>query len=465
MTAPTRPRIGMISLGCAKNLVDTEVMLGHLGQAGCEFVADPADADVIVVNTCGFIGPAREESIQTILEASEFKKSGRAQRLIVAGCMVQRYAGEMRESLPEVDAFIGLDELAKITAAALGEVRNASAGAGASAASALAPPSALLETAIPPSTYLYDHQAPRRVSTPWWTAYVKIAEGCDHTCSFCPIPLFRGAFRSRPIADIVAEARGLAASGVIELNLVAQDSSHYGRDRGNGEALPELLSALNDVEDAAWVRVHYLYPNTVTDALIDAMARLPKVVPYVDMPLQHAHPEMLKRMRRGGSGAGHLRLLDRFRAAMPQAALRTTLIVGFPGESEEEFAALLEFVRVARFDHLGVFTYSHEEGTSAFALADDVPEETKHERRERLMALQQSIVVEKLEDRVGEVVDVLVEGEHPETELLLVGRMATQAPDVDGQVLINEGVADVGRLVRVEITEVAGYDLVGRVLA
>lgn len=445
------PRVGMISLGCAKNLVDTEVMLGHLGNAGAAFVADPGEADVIVVNTCGFIGPAREESIRAILDAAELKKSGSAKRLIVAGCMVQRYADEMRESLPEVDAFIGLDELAKVTEVALSEVESHPLE------------HSTFNIQHSPSTYLYDHHAPRRRSTAPWTAYVKIAEGCDHTCSFCPIPNFRGTFRSRPVADIVAEARSLVAAGAIELNLVAQDSSHYGRDRAGNEGLADLLAGLDAVDGLEWIRVHYLYPNTVNDRLIEAMASLPKVVPYVDMPLQHAHPEMLKRMRRGGSGEAHLRLLERFRAAMPTAALRTTMIVGFPGETEEEFAALLAFVQAARFDHLGAFTYSHEEGTTAYGLADDVPEEVKDERRERLMALQQSIVVEKLEDRVGDVVDVLVEGTHPDTDLLLVGRMATQAPDVDGQVLINEGVADVGRIASVELTEVAGYDLVGSV--
>ncbi len=445
-----KTRIGMISLGCAKNLVDTEVMLGHLDRAGCDLVDDPEQADVIIVNTCAFIGPAREESIRTILDAAEYKKSGSARRLVVAGCMVQRYADEMRESLPEVDAFIGLDELAKITVAALDPNPPE--------ASTLVRPSNL---DVIGSTYLYDAEAPRRLSTPWWTAFVKIAEGCDHTCSFCPIPMFRGQFRSRPADDIVDEARRLVAGGAVELNLVAQDSSHYGRDRGDQRGLAGLLQRLDEVDGLHWLRVHYLYPNTVSEGLIEAMARLPKVVPYVDMPLQHAHPEMLKRMRRGGSGEGHLRLLERFRRAMPEAALRTTLIVGFPGETEEEFEALLEFVAAARFDHLGVFTYSHEEGTGAFALADDVPEETKQERRERVMQLQQELLLDKLEAQVGREVEVLVEGVHPETELLLVGRMATQAQEVDGQVLINEGWATPGSLVRVELTEVAGYDLVG----
>ena len=256
----------------------------------------------------------------------------------------------------------------------------------------------------------------------------------------------------------------MAAGGVAELNLIAQDSSHYGRDHGDFDGLANLLVELDRIEELHWIRVHYLYPNTVTDRMIAAMAGLPKVVPYVDMPLQHAHPEVLKRMRRGGSADSHLRLLERFRAAMPQAALRTTLIVGFPGETAEEFATLESFVREAGFDHLGVFTYSHEDGTSAAELADDVPEEVKAERRDRLMELQQEIALDHLEAKVGETVEVLVEGTHPDTDLLLVGRMATQAIEVDGQVLINEGSARPGLFLSVELTEVAGYDLVGRIV-
>ncbi len=452
------PRIGIISLGCAKNLVDTEVMLGHLDKAGCAFVEDAADADVIIVNTCSFIGPAREESVQTILEAAELKKAGSAKRLIVAGCMVQRYARELKESLPEVDAFIGLDELHRVVEVVASEP--------------LKPPSdSLLGKEGGPgnleeirSTYLYDHRSPRRRATAPWTAYVKIAEGCDHTCSFCPIPLFRGKFRSRDPRSVVAEARELAAAGVVEINLIAQDSSHFGRDRGDYDGLAHLLTALNEVDGLRWIRLHYLYPNTVTDRLIAAMAELPKVVPYVDMPLQHAHPDMLQRMRRGSSGERHLELLDRFRRAMPEAALRSTFIVGFPGETDDEFEALKQFLRAAEFDHLGVFTYSHEEGTSAGELSDDVAEELKEARRDEVMGLQQSIVKRRLRRKIGAVEEVLIEGLHPETDLLLVGRMATQAQDVDGQVLINDGVADVGSFVRVEITDVAGYDLVGGIV-
>lgn len=443
-----RPRVGMISLGCAKNLVDSEVMLGHLERAGCRFVASAEHADVLVINTCGFIGAAREESIRAILEAAELKKGGRLSKLIVAGCMVQRYAAELRAELPEVDAFVGLDQLGDIAARAGLEPAGAASAAPVEGR----------------SRYLYDHAAPRKLATPPWTAFVKIAEGCDHTCSFCAIPSFRGAFRSRPIDDVVAEGRQLAAQGVAEINLVAQDSSHYGRDRGERDALPRLLRSLSEVDGLRWIRVHYLYPNTVTPGLIGAMAELPKVVKYVDLPLQHADPAVLRRMRRGGAADEHLALLERFRAAMPDVALRTTFIVGFPGETESEFEALLRFVSDARFDHVGVFAYSHEEGTAAFDLSDDIPDDVKNSRRDRLMALQQHIVLQRNATMVGREVEVVVEGPHPETDLLLTARMSTQAPEVDGQVFIQEGVARPGTFVRVELTEVAGYDLVGRIV-
>ncbi len=464
-----RTRVGVISLGCAKNLVDTEVMLGHLDRAGCRYVQDPAEAEILVVNTCGFIGPAREESIRTILEAGELKTTGNLRRLVVAGCMVQRYHEELAASLPEVDAFVGLDELDRIVERSGLEPAT---GVPAAPAGATHDPLRVISADRAPasveaygqSRYLYDHDAPRRLATPSWTAFLKIAEGCDHTCAFCAIPSFRGGFRSRTVESVTEEARRLARAGVVEVNLVAQDSSHFGRDRDEREGLATLLASLDAVEGLCWIRVHYLYPNTVTDGLIDAMARLPRVVKYVDMPLQHAHPETLRRMRRGGSGERHLALLERFRRAMPGAALRSTFIVGFPGETDEEFEALLAFVREARFDHLGVFTYSHEDRTSAWELEDDVPEETKEARRDAVMELQRSIVEDRLARRIGETVDVLVEGPHPETDLLLVGRMPTQAPDVDGQVLINDGVARPGTIVRVELTETAGYDLVGRIV-
>jgi ribosomal protein S12 methylthiotransferase len=450
--------VGFISLGCAKNLVDSEVMLGHLERAGCALVTDPDEADVLVVNTCAFVESAREESIQAILEAAQRKKNGGVRKVVVAGCMVQRYREELAANLPEVDGFVGLDQLHQIVERV-----------GAAPVPALLPilgqgtgaPIAIPEKA---SRYLYDHTTPRRRSTSPWTAYLKIAEGCDHTCSFCAIPSFRGAFRSRALESIVAEAEALVATGVRELNLIAQDSSHYGRDLGMSGGPARLLAALDAVAGIRWVRLHYLYPNTITGDLIDAMAKLPAIVPYVDLPLQHAHPATLLRMRRGGSARSHLELLARFRAAMPEVALRTTLITGFPGETDEEFDALLAFVEEARFDHLGVFTYSHEEGTSATALADDVPESVKDERRARLLEVQQGISFARNAGRVGTRVEVLVEGAHPETEHLLVGRMATQAPDVDGAVILNDGQAAPGSFVSVEITESAGYDVVGRIL-
>jgi ribosomal protein S12 methylthiotransferase len=468
MAEPKNTRVGVISLGCSKNLVDTEVMLGHLDRAGCSFVQDPDEADVLIVNTCGFIDAAREESIQAILEAAELKKDGRLRRLVVAGCMVQRYRDEMGANLPEVDAFVGLDELGRIASRVGVAPPDAPAARRDPGLPVIQTRGPLVgESAVPqvgPSRYLYDHTAPRITATPPWTAFVKIAEGCDHTCSFCAIPSFRGTFRSRSVESLVAEAESLAASGVREINLIAQDSSHFGRDRGERGGLAGLLEALDAVESLRWIRVHYLYPNTVTTALIETMARLPRVVDYVDIPLQHSHPETLKRMRRGGSGDNHLDLLRRFRRAMPGAALRSTFIVGFPGETEEEFRALTEFVAEARFDHVGVFAYSHEEGTPAFGLSDDVPAEVKVERRDRLMEVQRSIVADLHAARVGTREEVLVEGAHADTEHLLVGRTAGQAPDVDGQVLINDGVADPGSFRLVEITEVAGYDLVGRIL-
>jgi ribosomal protein S12 methylthiotransferase len=443
---PGVTRVGIISLGCAKNLVDTEVMLGHLERSGCQLVRDPQEADVILVNTCGFIGPAREESIRTILEVAELKSSGRLERLVVAGCMVQRYRSELQLDLPEVDAFIGLDELDRVVA-----------GVGQTAApAAVAPPGA--------ATYLYDDRTPRRLATPPWSAYVKIAEGCDHTCAFCAIPAFRGSFRSRDTQSVVREVAGLARNGVQEINLIAQDSSHYGRDLGRLDALCELLEELDALAGPRWIRLHYLYPNTVTPRLVETMARLPRVLDYVDLPLQHAHPGVLSRMRRGGSADSHLKLLRRFRSAMPEPALRTTFIVGFPGETDEEFESLLDFVRAARFDHVGVFTYSHEDGTPAHDLLDDVPAEVKEDRRRRVMEAQQEIVFEANRSRLGREVEVLVEGAHPETEHLLVGRMRGQAPDVDSQILINEGSARPGEFARVELREIAGYDLVGRIV-
>jgi ribosomal protein S12 methylthiotransferase len=408
---------------------------------------------VLIVNTCGFIGPAREESIEAILEAAEYKKTGRLRRLVVAGCLVQRYSGELRESLPEVDAFVGLDELPAIVEriGLEGRARKSETESRETGPSGAA-------------TYLYDHTTPRRLATEPWTAYVKIAEGCDHTCSFCAIPSFRGRFRSRAVDSVAAEVEALSRAGVREIQLIAQDSSDYGRDLGLRDGLPILLERLDRIEELRWIRVHYLYPNTITPRLIEAMARLERVVKYIDLPLQHAHAHTLRRMRRGGSADGHLDLLGRLRAAMPDAAVRTTFIVGFCGETEAEFEALMDFAREARFDHLGAFTYSHEEATPAEALEDNVPADVKEARRDRLMEMQQEIVREKNATRVGETFEVLVEGAHPETDHLLVGRMSTQAPDVDSRTLLCDGFAQPGTFALAEITDTAGYDLVGRLV-
>jgi ribosomal protein S12 methylthiotransferase len=447
---PAPTRVGFISLGCAKNLVDTEVMSGRLAEAGFRFVRDHGDAELIVVNTCAFIGAAREESIGTILEMAELKRHGNLKRLVVAGCMVQRYREELQRDLPEVDAFVNLDELDLI-------VERSKIGG---------PTPALLRPTptADGSTYLYDHETPRLLATPPWSAYIKIAEGCDHQCSFCAIPAIRGSFRSREPASVVREARTLVAGGARELILIAQDSSRYGRDLGIREGLSDLLERLQEIENLCWIRLLYLYPNSVSENLISTMAGLSKVVEYVDLPLQHAAPALLSRMRRGGSADSHLRLIESFRRAMPDAAIRSTFIVGFPGESEEDFEELLEFMRRARFDHLGVFTYSHEEGTAAQGLIDDVPAGTKQDRYDRAMAYQQEIVFARNRELVGSRVELLLEGAHPETEHLLVGRMSTQAPEVDGQVLVNDGQARPGRFVRAELTDVAGYDLVGRII-
>jgi ribosomal protein S12 methylthiotransferase len=448
--SPAATRVGVISLGCAKNLVDTEVMSGRLAGSGLRFVRDPRDAELIVINTCAFIEEARRESIRTILETAELKKNGKLKRLIVAGCMVQRYREQLAGDLPEVDAFIGLDELDMIVEHALPE-RTAPAYTGPAAGSGRA-------------TYLYDHETPRLLATPPWSAYIKIAEGCDHACSFCAIPAIRGRFRSRKPDSIMHEAQALTAAGVREIILIAQDSSRYGRDLGLREGLPELLQGLQTITDLRWIRLLYLYPDSVSEKLIDTMAALSKIVKYVDLPLQHSSSRVLRRMRRGGSFESHLELIERFRGTMPGVAIRSTLIVGFPGETETDFEQLLQFIREARFDHLGLFMYSSEEGTAAYRFPDDIPYGLKRKRYGQAMQCQQEIAFAKNRDRVGEVVEALVEGAHAETDHLLTGRMSTQAPDVDGQILLNDGRARPGSFTSVELTDTAGYDLVGRII-
>ena len=437
--------VHFVSLGCPKNRTDSEVMIAKLGHAGYRIADDARDADVIIVNSCTFIDAATTESIDTVLEMAELKKAGKARRLVVSGCMAQRHHDALRAELPEVDAFVGTGDYHRIV-----EV--------------VAPERAASDVVGRP---VYVQGAEPRVNTLTpWSAYLKILEGCPQRCTFCIIPKLRGDLMSRPLDVIVDEARALAQAGVKELNLVGQDSNSWGRDLGRSERLPDLLAALNEVDGIEWIRLLYSYPAKFKGDLIDAFAELDKVLPYVDMPLQHISDPILKAMRRGVSGERTRRLLDTLRSRIPDLAIRTGFIVGFPGETEENFEELVQFVTEQRFDNVGVFTFSPQDETPASHLPDQVPEEVRQARRERLMLLQQDIHMDKNLDWIGRRIDVLVEGTHPETELLWVGRSRQQAPEIDGQVIINDaGEAAFGDIVEVEITEVAGYDLVGHVVA
>jgi ribosomal protein S12 methylthiotransferase len=470
-------KIGLVSLGCPKNLVDSEVMLGLAQQAGHEITPQAADADVLVVNTCAFIDKAKQESIDTILELAEHKRSGRCTRLVVTGCLAERYRDELRAEIPEIDVVLGTGELPAIVAAVGGAAVAAPAvplklyrGPGElvgepekSHVSARHREAAAVRD-LP--TYLYDAETPRILTTPRHIAYVKIAEGCDYNCAFCIIPTLRGQYRSRSVESIVAEARQLAARGVRELLLISQDSTFFGIDRRERGALARLLRELDTVDGLRWVRLLYLYPTTITEETIDAIAASTKVVRYIDLPLQHAADTMLKRMRRPGSRASYERLLLGLRERLPGVTLRTTFVVGFPGETEEEFQELVDFVKTVEFDHVGVFTYSHEEGTAAYAMADDVPARVKTARQRRLMSLQKRIVARRLRRRIGERVEVLVDGPSPEHDLVLQGRLAGQAPEIDPLVFLTDGDPETlkpGDLVTGEIVEARGYDLVVRV--
>jgi len=435
-------KVALVQLGCPKNWVDGEWMLGQAREAGLEVTASE-DADAVIVNTCGFIDAAKAESVQAILEVAERKREGRVKKLVVAGCLVQRYKDELRKAIPEIDGFIPLS--------ATGHV-----------ARLLSAPS--LETPVRREVALYDSLQPRLLATPPHLAYVKIAEGCDNPCSFCPIPTFRGPNHSRVIEDVVREVQALAASGVQEAVLVAQDTTDYGSDRGVKEGLSKLLRALERRTQIPWIRVLYAYPNHVTTALLETMAACRRVVPYLDLPLQHAHRDILMSMKRGGGGRTFLGLLKKARSIVPGLAVRSTFIVGYPGEGRAHFQGLLDFLEDADLDHVGVFTYSREEGTAAHALGDPVEARTKRRRQERLLEVQQAISLEKNRRRVGQVLTVLLDGVCEETEHLLEGRLATQAPDVDGKVLINDGFARPGTFAKVRITEAHPYDLVGGIV-
>jgi ribosomal protein S12 methylthiotransferase len=448
-------KVGFISLGCPKNLVDSEVMMGHLKQNGYQITADAADAETVVVNTCGFIDSAKKESIDAILEAARLKTEGHAKRLIVAGCLVERYRDELKAEMPEVDAFIGTNQINDILTVADPKTNPRSLP--------------VVQLGNQTATYLYDESTPRVLATPSHYAFVKIAEGCDRPCAFCFIPQMRGHFRSRRFGSIVAEAHQLAEEGVKEIILVAQDSSRYGEDLGKPDALARLLRELSHVDGIEWVRVMYTYPTHISDAFLDVLAEEPRAVKYLDMPLQHASQNVLKLMKRGGNRRSLERLIERVRRRVPGIAVRTTFITGFPGETEADFEELLAFIKNVEFDRVGVFTYSDEEGTPAFELPNKVPARTAARRRTALMKEQARISRRKNRARVGETVRVLFEGESKESELLWQGRMETQAPDIDGCVLINDVPQDVlpesGDFVNVEITEAHEYDLIGRISA
>jgi ribosomal protein S12 methylthiotransferase len=423
-------------------------MMGQLVARGHELTPHPAEADVLVVNTCSFIDPAKKESVETILEMAEYKKSGRARKLIVAGCLVERYRDAIRQEVPEVDAIIGTNDLESIVAVCEG----------------------LKAPRIPPEPYLYHDLTPRVLSTPRHFAYIKIAEGCDHPCTFCVIPQYRGHFRSRRLESVVAEAARLFEQGVREINLIGQDTTSYGEDLGLTDGLARLLERLAQIDTPRekWIRFLYAYPNQVTQRLLDTMAAHPALVKYIDMPLQHASARVLKRMKRGASGGLFLKMIERIRRTIPGVAIRTSFIAGFPGETAEDFEELCRFVEAARFDNLGVFTYSDEDTSASYVLDGKVDGRTIHNRKRRLMAIQRRIARARNRTLVGAEVPVLVEGPSPETDLLWTARMATQAPEIDGAVLINDfenAEPRPGEIRRLRVTEAHDYDVVGTLLA
>jgi len=444
-------KVGFVSLGCPKNLVDSEVMMGTLAEAGYEITNDADDADTVVVNTCGFIESAKQESVDAILEATRLKSEGKASRVIVAGCLVERYRDDLIKELPEVDAFIGTSQVGDILKAANREFDSRKL--------------TITPVGNKTSTYLYDEYSPRMRATESHTAFIKIAEGCDRPCAFCSIPGMRGSFRSRRFGSIVEEARHLAKQGVKELVLIAQDSSRYGEDLGEVDALAALIRALGEIEDIEWVRVMYAYPTHISDAFLAAIAETPKAVKYLDMPLQHASRNVLKLMKRGGNRESLERLIARVREAVPGISIRTTFITGFPGETDEDFEELIEFVQNCRFDNLGVFTYSDEEGTAAFDLSNKVDPKIAKRRRDRLMKVQAKISKQINKAKVGQTFKVMFEGLSQESDLLFQGRLQGQTQEIDGYILINDMPDDfrpeVGELYDVRITEAHNYDLIG----
>ncbi len=447
-------KVGFVSLGCPKNLVDSEVMMGQLAEAGYEITNNADDADTVVVNTCGFIESAKQESIDAILEATSLKASGKAKRVVVAGCLVERYRDDLMKELPEVDAFIGTSQINDILKATDEEFDA----------------KALTVTPIgnKTSTYLYDEYTPRMRATQSHTAFIKIAEGCDRPCAFCSIPAMRGSFRSRRFGSIIEEARKLAKQGVKEVVLIAQDSSRYGEDLREVDALAALIRALGEIDELEWVRVMYAYPTHISDAFLDAIAETAKAVKYLDMPLQHGSRNVLKLMKRGGTRESLEKLIARVRDRVPGIAIRTTFITGFPGETEEDFEELIKFVQNCRFDNVGVFTYSDEEGTPAFDLPNKVDPKVAEKRRIKVMKEQAKISKSLNKSKVGSTRRVLFEGLSQESDLLFQGRLEGQAEEIDGYILINdmpEGFEPkVGEIYNVKITEALDYDLVGAIV-
>ncbi len=447
-------KVGFVSLGCPKNLVDSEVMMGQLAEAGYEITNNAEEADTVVVNTCGFIESAKQESIDAIFEAARWKSNGKANRVIVAGCLVERYRDDLMKELPDVDAFIGTSQVNDILKAA-DEDFDAK------------------ELTITPignksATYLYDEYTPRMRATDSHTAFIKIAEGCDRPCAFCSIPAMRGSFRSRRFGSIIEEARSLAKQGVKELVLIAQDSSRYGEDLGEIDALAALIRALGEIDDIEWVRVMYAYPTHISEAFLSAIAETRKAVKYLDMPLQHASRNVLKLMKRGGNRESLEKLIVRIRERVPGIAIRTTFITGFPGETDEDFEELMKFVQNCRFDNLGVFTYSDEEGTPAYDLPNKVDPKVAKLRRNRLMKEQAKISKQLNKSKIGNTYKVLFEGLSQESDLLFQGRLEGQTQEIDGYILINDMPEDldpqIGAIYNVKITEAHEYDLVGAIV-
>jgi ribosomal protein S12 methylthiotransferase len=434
----------LVSLGCPKNRVDSEVMLGVAERAGYRHVTEPSDAEVIVVNTCGFIDAAKQESIDTILELAEHKQAGTCHTLVVTGCLSQRYPDELANDLPEVDYLLGSSDMLKLGRVLSGDKNRILVGS--------------------PADWVIRARDPRTLSTRGSSAYVKLAEGCNRSCAFCVIPQLRGKQRSRPLDDIVREVKHLVERGVLEVNLISQDTIAYGRDRDDKPSLAEVVQRIAEVRGIRWVRLHYLYPETLTDELVELLTGHPRVLPYVDMPLQHASDAMLRRMKRGHGGKRLRRLVEQLRKRVEGLVFRTAFIVGHPGETEQDFEELREFVKWAEFERLGVFRYSDEPSTASHEQDGKVPARTAGARAKQLMTLQRRISRKKNKLLVGQELDVLVEGPSDESELVMVGRHAGQAPEIDGMVYLSGDVGAPGRIVRAKVVSATDYDLMAEVL-